>query len=267
MWIFTTIGFFSAVQKPGESVLTVRARVKGDLEALRERYMPGLTEPSDHGGTDYPWRSRIDHASFAEGLAALARDVDYSNFKSAVAATQGAGRAHVYGDVWRAMLGVETLGAKQRAARPTASRTPGGRRSAYGGVVLNREGKVLVREPTGHYGGYVWTFAKGSPVGAETPEQAAMREVREETGVEARIVQRIDRWFEGDTSDTRFFLMELVEDHGDFDRKETAAVRWASFEEADRLVSETTSETGRARDRAVLKEARRLFARREPTRG
>ena len=37
MWLFTTIGFFSVVRKPGETKLTVRARVAADLARLTER--------------------------------------------------------------------------------------------------------------------------------------------------------------------------------------------------------------------------------------
>ena len=32
---------------------------------------------------------------------------------------------------------------------------------AFGGVLVRDDGKILVREPKGHYGGYVWTFPKG----------------------------------------------------------------------------------------------------------
>lgn len=37
MWVVTDFGFFSVVQKPGDAeagTLTVRARVRGDLEAV-----------------------------------------------------------------------------------------------------------------------------------------------------------------------------------------------------------------------------------------
>jgi hypothetical protein len=68
MWIFTTLGFFSIVQKRGTSCLTVRARAKGDLDALRERYLPALAPTSAKGGTDYPWRATVEHADFAEAM-------------------------------------------------------------------------------------------------------------------------------------------------------------------------------------------------------
>jgi 8-oxo-dGTP diphosphatase len=70
---------------------------------------------------------------------------------------------------------------------------------AYGGVVFNDKGEILFREPRNHYGGYVWTFAKGQPDGSETPEATALREVREETGVVARILCPLGEGFQGTT--------------------------------------------------------------------
>ena len=55
-------------------------------------------------------------------------------------------------------------------------------KKAYGGVLINDAGHVLLREPANHYGGYVWTFAKGNPDPGESAEEAALREVLEETG-------------------------------------------------------------------------------------
>jgi len=53
-----------------------------------------------------------------------------------------------------------------------------------GGVVLNRKGEVLlIRDRNGY-----WVFPKGHIEPGETPEQAAVREVREETGIEAHII-------------------------------------------------------------------------------
>ncbi len=128
--------------------------------------------------------------------------------------------------------------------------------AAYGGVIIDDESRVLLREPDGHYGRYVWTFAKGGANSGESAVAAALREVREETGVEAEVVGELPGWFVGTTSDTKFFLMRPIRDHGDFARKETAAVRWATFEEAVELIGKTESITGKARDLAVLAAAR-----------
>jgi hypothetical protein len=112
MWLFTTIGFYSIVEKPLDGkpgALQVRARVAGDLEALREKYLPELSETvaTPHG--DYKFRAAISHADFARGLAALAQDLHYDNFKSAVGREQGYEREHVYHGVWSATMQLEHL--------------------------------------------------------------------------------------------------------------------------------------------------------------
>ena len=57
MWLFTKFGFYSVVQKPGEDCLTVRSRVREDLDPLREQYLPNLGQTLDHVETDYPFRA------------------------------------------------------------------------------------------------------------------------------------------------------------------------------------------------------------------
>jgi hypothetical protein len=104
MWIFTTLGFFSIVQKRGTRYLTVRARARGDLDALRDRYLPSLSPTSSKGGTDYPWRATVGHSPFAEAMKQMVLDVTYDNFKDAVATTQGRARAHAYHEVWAALI-------------------------------------------------------------------------------------------------------------------------------------------------------------------
>ena len=107
MWLFTTVGFFSAVRKPGDTELTVRARARRDLDALRATYLPELGPTVAHAGTDYPYRARVPHEAFARALAAVAREIDYDNFKDAVADRQGYARAHAYAKVWQVLLGLE----------------------------------------------------------------------------------------------------------------------------------------------------------------
>lgn len=122
---------------------------------------------------------------------------------------------------------------------------------AYGGVLINDRGKVQLREPSNHFGGYVWTFAKGRPDPGEKPQETALREVLEETGQAAQITGLIPAVFAGTTSTTVFFLMEPVGEPEPFS-DETAAVRWAHEAEAWQLIDKSDSPTGRQRDRAVL---------------
>ena len=115
MWLFTTIGFFSVVEKPIDGantdapMLAVRSRVPGDLEALRDRYMPELSEPIATPRADYKFRAAISHTDFARGLARLAEDIHYDNFKTAVGKAQGYEREHVYHGVWSAAMQLEHL--------------------------------------------------------------------------------------------------------------------------------------------------------------
>jgi hypothetical protein len=108
MWLFTDIGFFSAVQKPNTNFLTVRARVGSDLDSLRKNYMPRLSPTTEKAGSDYPYRATISHTDFAAGLAKIGQDIHYNNFKNEVAKKMGNQRSHVYHKVWQDLLELET---------------------------------------------------------------------------------------------------------------------------------------------------------------
>ncbi len=131
--------------------------------------------------------------------------------------------------------------------------------TAYGGVLISIDRKILLREPTNHYGGYAWTFAKGRPDPGETPAEAALREVFEETGYRAEILGALPDAYPGDTSTTAFFLMGPLGKQGKAGA-ETATTRWVGFDEAAGLIGQTTSKAGRARDLAVLRAAEAAMA-------
>jgi 8-oxo-dGTP diphosphatase len=131
-------------------------------------------------------------------------------------------------------------------------------RKAYGGVVVNPSGLVLLREPAGHYKGDVWTFPKGKPEAGESPDQTAVREVLEETGYQAEVVAKIPGTFDGSRTSNEYFLMTPVEDTKQFDG-ETQAIRWASREEARGLIRLNQKVRRRRRDLRVLKLALALF--------
>jgi len=129
---------------------------------------------------------------------------------------------------------------------------------AYGGIVFNTEGKVLIRSPKNHWGGYVWTFAKGGPdVEDMTPEETARREVQEETGYTCIIIASVPGEFESDTCRTKYFMMEptgMVTEHD----AETQEVRWVDVAEAFEMIQLTKSINGRNRDKSALESAIRV---------
>ena len=149
-------------------------------------------------------------------------------------------------------------GVQEMKDNKSAIKSDSGKEMAYGGVVINDEGKILLREPRDHFDNYVWTFSKGGQKPGETPQQTAEREVLEETGIKAEIKDRLPGVYEGGTTENTYFLMSFVEDTGKFDR-ETQSVRWVIPEEARVLISMTTNPIGRKRDLKVLEEVLRLI--------
>jgi 8-oxo-dGTP pyrophosphatase MutT (NUDIX family) len=110
------------------------------------------------------------------------------------------------------------------------------REESFGGVVV-RGDEVLVITPTGRP--QVATLPKGGPQAGEPPEATAAREVREETGVEARIVARLgDVRYHYRRGGVRvfktvgFYLCDYVSgDTADHDH-EVEEARWVPLEEA-----------------------------------
>jgi 8-oxo-dGTP pyrophosphatase MutT (NUDIX family) len=255
MWLITPIGFFSIVEKPTDKrhdMLTVRARVRSDLVGLKQTTCPTLGRISESADTDYRYRATAKRSDVARALAQMIEQLGYSNFKSEVSARQGAARAHLYHDVWEVLHRIQDDPVFQTSrSRPVVPRATIPDADTYGGVLIDDRGRIQLREVAGYHGGYVWTFAKGTPDPGETPEETALREVLEETGQGARIVAVIPTVFPGTTSTTAFFLMEPVGEAGAFS-DETSAVQWVDEKTARRLIGKTTTPVGRERDLAVL---------------
>jgi 8-oxo-dGTP pyrophosphatase MutT (NUDIX family) len=110
------------------------------------------------------------------------------------------------------------------------------RELSYGGVVV-RDGEVLVITPAGRPA--VRTLPKGGAHAGESEEVTAMREVREETGVEARIVERlgdVEYWYRRDGrrvfKTVGFYLCDYVSgDTADHDH-EVDDARWMPLDRA-----------------------------------
>jgi 8-oxo-dGTP pyrophosphatase MutT (NUDIX family) len=120
---------------------------------------------------------------------------------------------------------------------------------AYGGVLINDAGKVLLREPTNHYDGYVWTFPKGRGL---DPVETALREVVEETGYIGSITCPIPGGYKGGTSETFYFLMRAVGFDAVQMDDETSDLRWVTYEEAQAMIELSPNVIGRQRDLRVL---------------
>jgi len=138
----------------------------------------------------------------------------------------------------------------QRTARAT---------SAGGVVHRTADGRLQIillhrRSPR------LWALPKGTPDSGETTEETALRETREETGLEVEIetpLRSIRYYFVRGTTrfhkTVHFFLMRPVGGSLDQHDAEFDEVRWVDLPEALALMSHAT-------ERAVVEEASRLLA-------
>jgi hypothetical protein len=103
MWLLTAQGFYSVVaHRDDPDKLLVRARTREDIEALSEQ-VPSL-EPFEDPAADYRYRAIASRAEWLVAVAQLVTEIDYDNFKNAVAARQGSERAALYGVLWQELL-------------------------------------------------------------------------------------------------------------------------------------------------------------------
>jgi 8-oxo-dGTP pyrophosphatase MutT (NUDIX family) len=145
-----------------------------------------------------------------------------------------------------------------RARRTARVRTA----TAAGGVVVRGTGDDLEVVIAGRDSDRTWVFPKGTPDAGETIEQTALREVREESGLDVNIVRPIgviEYWFavpgERVHKFVHFFLMRPL--GGDVSRHdhEYDDVRWVPASEARRLLTYDTYREMLDRAVAAVREA------------
>jgi 8-oxo-dGTP pyrophosphatase MutT (NUDIX family) len=115
-----------------------------------------------------------------------------------------------------------------------------------GGVVFNAAHEVVVIVPTRRAanGDRVLALPKGHPDGPESPAEAALREVREEAGVEAEVVESLGDvryWYQRGgrriAKVVEFYLLRYVSgDVADHDH-EVEDARWLPAAEAVRTLT------------------------------
>jgi len=118
---------------------------------------------------------------------------------------------------------------------------------AAGGVVLRGSRDDLEVVIAGRDSDRTWVFPKGTPDRGETIEETALREVREESGLDVEIVRpigTIDYWFavpgERVHKIVHFFLMRPCGGDVSLHDHEYDEVRWVTVSEARRMLTYDT---------------------------
>ncbi len=115
-----------------------------------------------------------------------------------------------------------------------------------GGIVVDEQGRTVIIIPTRRAasGARVTALPKGHIDPGEDAETAALREVREEAGIEAEIITKLGDvryWYQragkSIPKQVSFFLMRYVGGHTDDHDDEVETARWVSLEEAERLLT------------------------------
>ncbi len=132
------------------------------------------------------------------------------------------------------------------------------REFSAGGIVFNDEGKVLLTQNSSSLN---WGFPKGLIDPGQTSKEAALREVKEEGGVEAEIIDKVgdlkyiftDKWGDGQKVFkvvTIYLMKYLSGDPNDHDY-EISEAKWCDIDEALKTLSFSS-------DKALLKKALEL---------
>jgi 8-oxo-dGTP pyrophosphatase MutT (NUDIX family) len=123
-----------------------------------------------------------------------------------------------------------------REPRREPHRPPIERQHSAGGIV-EREGRILLIATAG---GRRWQLPKGHVEEGEAPEQTAIREVREETGVTGVVraplpsiqYSFVERGLRRIRKHVDYYLLDYVEgSEADYDRKEVDGAAWFPWAE------------------------------------
>lgn len=137
------------------------------------------------------------------------------------------------------------------------------RHVSAGGLVCRPENGEILVVLISRMGGKVWCLPKGHVEKGESFEEAALREVREETGLESRIVEQLgdvqywyyDKWEKKRIFKTvHFFLLSYsggdVQNHD----REVDEARWFSLSKAEELLSYPSERNIFEKAKAVIEE-------------
>ena len=133
------------------------------------------------------------------------------------------------------------------ATSPARHRMPRSDEYSAGGLVVSRRGAVpaaAIIGRTDRRGRLLWSLPKGHIEAGETPAQAAVREVEEETGIVGTVVAplgKIDYWFVAEGrrvhKTVTHFLMNAIGGELSDEDAEVVAVEWVPLDNLSRRLA------------------------------
>jgi len=165
-----------------------------------------------------------------------------------------------------------TSSGRSRGARSGRRSRRRGRRVAAvdetsaGGVVLDADqANVALIGRLDRRGRLLWSLPKGHIEEGETPEQTAVREVAEETGISSVVLRplgTIDYWFVADNrrihTTVHHFLLQATNHELSDDDVEVTEVAWVALDDLDERLAY-------ADERRLVRKARELLSGQEDT--
>jgi 8-oxo-dGTP pyrophosphatase MutT (NUDIX family) len=149
----------------------------------------------------------------------------------------------------------------RRRRRPRGRRLNTVDETSAGGLVVDpdRQNAALIGRLDRH-GRLLWSLPKGHIEDGETVEQTAMREVKEETGISARVLQplgSIDYWFVAERrrvhKTVHHFLLEATGGELSDEDIEVTEVAWVPVAELETTLAYSD-------ERKLVRKAKELFA-------
>ncbi|MBI3802657.1 MAG: NUDIX hydrolase [Nitrospirae bacterium] len=138
------------------------------------------------------------------------------------------------------------------------------RHTSSGGVIFKAKENDIQVVLISHYnqkGKLIWCLPKGSVEKGETLQETAVREVREETGIFGRILEKIGQiqyWFYSKEEETKifktvhFYLLEFLTGNEKDHDSEVDEARWVALQEALGMLTHSS-------ERAIMEKAVRYL--------
>jgi hypothetical protein len=256
MWILTNIGFFSIIEIPDDNdrkCVTIRARAKSDLEALKQLYLPDMGRISESDHTDYKFRARAFKRDLAKAMNFLVDGINYPNFKGEIYEVQGRHRAALYDQIWRSLYQMQSEPQTyERAVNEVVHRIAVPRYPNHCAVVHDPSHRVLVRMDDRVDAPTLFFHVKACSL--PRPQDDLLLHLYQLTGNQAKTAAKCVIPVQQGYGDWVSYTIQLDE-LSDLPECEMSPYRWVPFDQVMGQLEQGATQRSRKRDKDHFKVA------------